>query len=167
MRAAAIAAIVILGMACRPTESREQTEARMTAEASAAQRAIDSLNAEFTTHFNQAHASVLSGYYTEAGILMAPNAPAANGRAAIQAAFEGLMAMKPQLTLAVQSVVANGPLAVARGTYSMAFTPPGAPGPITDTGKVLVHWEEVGGKWLMVADIFNSDLPAAPAGPAH
>ena len=71
--------------------------------------------------------------------------------------------MKAQLTLNPQSVSANGPLAVERGTYSVTFTPPGATAPITDTGKYLAHWHLIGGKWMMVDDIWNSDLPVAPA----
>jgi hypothetical protein len=33
---------------------------------------------------------------------------------------------------------------------------------VTDTGKYLVHWKQVGGKWLLANDIWNSDLPAMP-----
>ena len=62
-------------------------------------------------------------------------------------------------------MVANGPLAIEAGTYKITFTPAGAPAPITDTGKYLVHWHKVGDKWMMVDDIWNSDLPAMPMGP--
>ena len=165
MRAAAVATIGLLGLACRPTETPQQAEARMATETAAARQAIDSLNTEFVSHFNQGHASVLAGHYTEAGSLMGPNAPAANGRAAVQSALEGLLAMKPQLSVVVESVVASGPLAVARGSYRMTLNPPGSPSPVTDVGKILVHWQNVDGKWLMAADMFNSDLPVAPGAP--
>jgi hypothetical protein len=70
--------------------------------------------------------------------------------------------MKANLTLTPVAVAVNGPLGVERGTYSVTFTPPGATAPITDTGKYLVHWKQVGGKWLLANDIWNSDLPAMP-----
>jgi ketosteroid isomerase-like protein len=44
----------------------------------------------------------------------------------------------------------------------VTFTPPGAAAPMTDTGKYLAYWRQSDGKWLMVYDIWNSDLPAAP-----
>ena len=69
------------------------------------------------------------------------------------------------LVLTTESVAANGSLAVERGTYKITLTPPGATAPITDTGKYLVHWHKVGDNWMMVDDIWNSDLPAMPMGP--
>ena len=44
--------------------------------------------------------------------------------------------------------------------------PPGTPA--VDSGKYLAHWMQRNGKWLMVEDIWNSDLPtpAPPPPPA-
>jgi hypothetical protein len=80
-------------------------------------------------------------------------------------ALNGMAAMKPALVLTTESVAANGPIAIEAGTYKFTFTPPGAPAPMTDTGKYLVHWHKVGDKWMLVDNIWNSDLPAMPAGP--
>ena len=33
--------------------------------------------------------------------------------------------------------------------------------PLTDTGKYVVVWRKIDGKWKAAADIFNSDLPAS------
>jgi uncharacterized protein (TIGR02246 family) len=121
---------------------------------------------EFVTHFNAGHADVVATeFYTEDAVVLAPGAPAANGRAAIQAAMGAFMPMKPQLTLTPVAVSANGPMAVERGTYSMTFTPPGAPGPVTEAGKYLAHWKLVDGKWMMAADAWNSDAPPPGAPP--
>ena len=69
------------------------------------------------------------------------------------------------------SVVANGPIAVERGNWTFDFKPgKGAPpgmGAMTDQGKYLTHWHDVGGQWLMAEDIWNSDTPAAPPPPAR
>jgi ketosteroid isomerase-like protein len=93
---------------------------------------------------------------------MPPNMPTARGRAGAKEVFNQFVAMKANLTLTPATVSVNGPMAVEQGTYSVTFTPPGAPGPVTDTGKYLVHWKQVGGKWLLANDIWNSDLPAMP-----
>jgi len=164
----ALPALALLALAaCVPqAETPEQAQARMDTESAAARTAIDSLAPEFASHVNQGHADVVAGFYAENAVLMPPNAPTASGRAAIQAAWAEFISMKPQLTITPQSVVANGPMAVERGVYSMSFTPPGATAPMTDTGKYLVHWRLLDGKWVIVDDIWNSDLPAVPPPPA-
>ncbi len=165
--AASLAGVLVLLAGCGPqAETAEQAEARMQTETSAARTAIDSLAREFATHLNAGHPDVVAGFYTENAVAMPPNLPTASGRAAIQELFAQFVAMKAQLTLTTQSVSANGPIAIERGIYSVTMTPPGAPGPVTDTGKYLVHWHMVDGRWLIAEDIWNSDLPAVPAPPA-
>jgi ketosteroid isomerase-like protein len=150
--------------ACQPAaETAEQAESRMASEAAAARTAIEASNARFVTHFNAGQGDSVAAHYTEDGRVMAPNMPVASGRQAIAASM-GMMG-GATLALTTESVDANGSLAVERGTYKITLTPPGAPGPITDTGKYLVHWRKVGDNWMMVDDIWNSDLPATPAGP--
>ena len=163
-----LAVPLALGMTlgCQPTaETAEQAQARMDTESAAAKTAIEAQVAEFVSHFNQGHADVAGGFYAEQGRVMPPNEPAQLGRAAIIAGMTPFMAMKPTLTLTTESVVANGPIAIERGMYSVTFTPPGSPAPVSDTGKYLVHWHLIDGKWLMVDDIWNSDQPPMPMGP--
>jgi ketosteroid isomerase-like protein len=149
---------------CQPAaETAEQAEARMASEAAAARTAIEASNVRFAAHFNAGQGDSVAAHYTEDGRVMAPNMPVASGRQAIAASM-GMMG-GATLVLTAESVAANGPLAIERGTYSITLTPPGATAPITDTGKFLVHWRKVGDMWLKVDDIWNSDLPAVPAGP--
>ncbi len=155
---------VALIAGCQPAaETAEQADARMNAEAAAARTAIEASNAQFTSHFNAGRGDSVAAHYTEDGRVMGPNMAVAAGRQAIAASM-GMMG-GATLVLITESVAANGPLAVERGTYRITLTPPGAPGPITDTGKYLVHWHKVGDSWLMVDDIWNSDLPAMPEPP--
>ena len=164
MRVVAIVAVAGLTLAaCQPTaETPEQAQARIDTESAAAKRAIDSTNAEFVKHLGMGHADVLAGFYTEQAHAMPPNGPAAVGREAIKSLWGGFIAMKAGGKITAQSVVANGPVAIERGAYTLTFTPPGAKEPMTDTGKYLVHWHNVGGKWMLADDIWNSDMPAAP-----
>jgi ketosteroid isomerase-like protein len=150
--------------ACQPVaETAEQAEARMASEAAAARTAIEASNTGFMAHFNAGQGDSVAAHYTEDGRVMAPNMPVASGRQAIAASM-GMMG-GATLVLTTESVAANGSLAVERGTYGITLTPPGATAPITDTGKYLVHWRKVGDNWMMVDDIWNSDLPAMPMGP--
>ena len=162
--------IAVVGLAmlagCQPkAETADQAEARMNADAASAKTAIEASNQQFMVHFNAGHGDSVATFYTENGRMMEPNAAMHVGRAAMAASIKGMGAMKPALVLTTEDVAASGPLAVERGTYKFTFTPPGASAPITDTGKYLVHWHMVGGKWMMVDDIWNSDLPPMPMGP--
>jgi len=154
---------------CQPkAETPEQAQTRMDSESAAAKMVIDSVDVELAKHFNMGHGDLAAAFYTEQGHLMPPNGPAAVGRKAIAQALNGIAPMKPDLKLTEEAVVANGPMAIERGTYTFTFTPPGATASMTDSGKYLVHWHLVGGKWLMADDIWNSDKePMMPMqGPA-
>jgi ketosteroid isomerase-like protein len=160
---------VVLGLAlaagCQPkAETPEQVQARIDSESASVRRSIDSLTREFTTHFNAGHGDLVAAFYTAQAHLMPPNQAAAVGPEAIKTAFAPFFAMKAELTLVPDAVVANGPVAVERGSYSVKFSPPGSPAPVTETGKYLVHWQRIDGKWLIADDIWNSDQPI-PAGP--
>jgi hypothetical protein len=80
---------------------------------------------------------------------------------------EGLAMGTYALDLMVENVVANGPIAVESGRYTLAFTP-GANAPMpafADTGKYMVHWHMVGDQWLIAEDIWNTDIPLPPPPP--
>ena len=99
--------------------------------------------------------------YAEDGILLPPNMPAVQGRAAIQSFFGAF----PKLTAFKQSVIeveGQGDLAYPRGTYEMTTMPPGAKAPLKDTGKVIAVWrKQPDGSWRVLRVMWNSDL--APA----
>jgi ketosteroid isomerase-like protein len=161
-----LSGVLAMGMlaGCQPrAETAQQAEARMNAESAAAKTVLDSLNAEFVTHFNLGHAEVVAGFYTEQAHMMPPNAPTAVGREAIQHVLELFIGMKPVLTLHADAVTASGDHALERGVVTFTLTPPGAKAAVSDTGKYLVHWQRVEGKWYLADDIWNSDLPAAPS----
>jgi len=155
---------VMAGCAPKP-ETPEQAEARLTAETADARTAIEATAQQLMAHFNAGHGDSVAALFVENGRMMEPNAPVQVGRAAMATALNGMAAMKPGLVLTTESVAASGPIAIEAGTYKFTFTPPGAPAPMTDTGKYLVHWHKVGDKWMLVDQIWNSDLPPMPAGP--
>ena len=148
--------------ACRPrAETPEAHMARQAAEQEAAEDAIRPLVERFVTHYNSGHADSLAAFFAPDAHLLPANLPAVVGPAAIQTAFTQAAASKGQLKLVTEEITAAGDLAVERGTYEETYTPPGASAAVTDRGKYLVHWRRIGGKWLIVYDIANSDLPLA------
>lgn len=99
-----------------------------------------------------------ASYYTEDGMMLPPNAPEIQGRAAIQNFIAGY----PRITAFRQDIVeldANGNLGYARLTYSITTAPPGAKAPLTDTGKIIIVLrKQINGTWLVTRGIWNSDL---------
>ena len=102
-------------------------------------------------------------FYAKDGVLMAPNAPPAEGTAAITEGWRGILAL-PNGSLSFAptrvSVAKSRDLAYETGTYSLAFD--GPKGRVQDQGKYVVVWKKEAGRWKAAADIFNSNLAPAP-----
>jgi uncharacterized protein (TIGR02246 family) len=150
----------LLALAACGTPPASLTEADRTA--------IREVSDEFTARFTAGDLAGLMELYTEDATFMPPGAPAVEGRAAIQAfmtAFPRVTAMNFDL----EEVDGRGDLAFVRGSYRMTMDVPGAPGPVTDSGKfVEIRRKQTDGRWLVDVDIFNSDLPPpAPPAPAE
>lgn len=164
--AAGLAALVA---ACGGKETPEQASARMTAESDSAMNAIRAKDVKFAAAFNAGQFDSVAAFYMDLGRIMPPNDKSAVGRPAIKAMLAAMTDEgAPHLSLAPTDVVANGPVAIERGTYVMELTPKaGSRAPaMSDTGKYLVHWQKVSGEWQIADDIFNSDRPAAAPAPA-
>ncbi len=167
MRIRYLAVLTLALAACKPQpETDEAMQARMSAEADSIKPALEALNRSFATHMVAGHADTLAAFYADNATIMAPNMAPAHGSAAIKAALTGMLQMaKPTaFSLRTGSVSANGPLAVESGRYVWTV------GTAVDSGKYLVHWHRMNGKWMIVDDIWNSDNPEMPMpapAPAH
>ncbi len=105
-------------------------------------------------------------YYADDASMFPPNAPIGKGKEAIKKNWMGLLG-RPGLSISWEPTTAvsskNGDLGYTSGTYQMSATGPDGK-PVSDTGKYVEVWRKDGGKWKVIADIFNSDLPP-PAPP--
>ncbi|HLY63214.1 MAG TPA: DUF4440 domain-containing protein [Terriglobia bacterium] len=105
-------------------------------------------------------------YYSDDASVMASNVPIATGREAIRAIWAPMCVPDASVSWVANKVdvARSGDLAYSIGTYK--DTAKDAQGkPETDRGKLLEVWKkQADGKWKVVADIFNSDLPL-PAPP--
>ena len=103
-----------------------------------------------------------AGLFLDDAVLYPPNEPAVKGRAAIRAWLEKFPPIK-DFTASSVRVEGRDDLAYVLGTYTMTIAPPGAPGPVKDSGKwVGVERRQPDGRWLIAVDIFSSDLAATP-----
>ena len=101
----------------------------------------------------------LAALYTDDAVVMPPNEPAVQGRAAVKtwlAAFPAVSAF----TLRADRIEGRADLAYVRGTYTMTLSPEGAPAPVTARGKyVEIRRRQPSGEWLLEADMFSPDHP--------
>lgn len=105
--------------------------------------------------------AAIAELYTPDGRFMVPNAPIAEGRAAIAALWKHLLSLPGvALTFGPTHIEAaeSGELAFEVGTYQLGFDKERQR--IEDRGKYVVVWKRAGGSWQAAADILNSDLPA-------
>lgn len=97
--------------------------------------------------------------YTENASVMPPNAGIAEGRAAIRAWMTAFPPVS-DFTLTPIEIDGRGDLAYVRGTYSFKLVGSDGHQIGEDHGKYIeIRRKQADGKWLMVADIFNSDVP--------
>jgi ketosteroid isomerase-like protein len=102
--------------------------------------------------------------YAEGASVFPANAPVVTGTEAIRASFSKLYA-KPGFAVTWQmaqvEVSSAGDLAYGHGTYESIFKDPEG-NPVTEQGKWVIVWKkQPDATWKMVADIWNSDGPAA------
>jgi ketosteroid isomerase-like protein len=150
----------ILAVACAAPAPQAAPDTRAADEA-----AIRAADLAWSKAAEARQAEAFVAYYTPDAILLPPNEPLATGHDAALKIIGDLMAM-PGFSLAWQTsrveVARAGDLAYSQGAYRMTFND--AKGnPVNDTGKYLEIWKkQADGQWKCIADMFNSDLPAAP-----
>jgi uncharacterized protein (TIGR02246 family) len=109
---------------------------------------------------DQDAASLASLYHDDARLL-APNMEPAEGRPAIQAAFQQLLDMGARsLEVEPLDVREEGDLTIEYGRFVLGIEPPGA-APMTDVGKYVVVHETRDGSTKILLDCFNSNTPLA------
>ena len=130
-------------------------------------KAIEEDLQRFVAAFNAKDAATLASVYAADAIILPPNGPRVSGRANVEPFWREMFAIGSDLKLTITHVDASGDLAYEVGSYTMGIQMPAMP-PMADTGKYVAVWKrQAGGKWLIVADIFNTDLPLPAPPPAE
>ncbi len=123
------AAALAATLSCQKAETPDQAMARMAQEAAAARTAIEAQDARFAAFVAAGQADSIAMMYTADAVLMPANEPPVSGRDNIRQWMATLTGMGSwTLVPSTIEVVANGPHAVQRGSYTLSFTPgPNAP----------------------------------------
>jgi uncharacterized protein (TIGR02246 family) len=116
---------------------------------------IDDQLAIFKSAFNQGDSATIASLYTPDATLLPPDSERIDGRAAIQAFWQGAIdaGMKMDELQAVD-VDASNEIAGEVGKFVLSV--PGENGPTKVTGKYIVVWKREGHTWRLHRDIWNT-----------
>src|SRR5262249_54539870 len=146
--------LLALILGCAPAEHRESPAEIRTS--------IESVNHQFTDAFSRRDAAAIGLLYAEDGQVFPPTAPPLEGREAIVAMWQGVLAL-PIASLQRQTteVGSSEDSAWETGRYTMT----GNDGKPAETGKYVIIWKHDEAGWKIYRDIWNSNAPAtAPSG---
>ena len=167
IRKGSLAALTVFALAaCAKTEPAASDTAAVAsapaADAAADEQAIRAVNPGWFKAHQSGDVDALVAYYSDDAVISAPGAAPVRGTAGIREAFaKELQGMKAagltQSPGANPEFAVSGDLGYEWNTYTVADKS----GKTIDTGKYLSVFGRRDGKWLIVRDIWNSDM--APA----
>lgn len=127
------------------------------------EQALRDLDAQWSKDAGAKDVDKTISYYAEAALVLPPNASSATTKEAIRSAWNEMLTT-PGAAISWKAskveVANSGDLAYVSGTYEETATDASGQ-PVKDHGKyVEVFKKQADGTWKVVADIWNSDLPA-------
>ena len=113
----------------------------------------------FMAAYKRHDAKALVALYTKDAKIMPPNTKAVSGAKGMAALFKSFWeAGDTKIKLTTAEADGSGDYGFEVGKYALSNDA----GKVTDSGKYIVVWKKVGGRWMLYRDIFNSDLPPPP-----
>ena len=160
IRLALCLAALLLGACSTPPRGPDtQAADTLTAQDVAALRQIAERDAPIVRARDWA---ALVAEYAEDAVRMPPNGPTVQGRDNIRKMLEQMPPISA-FNFRLVDLQGDGRLAYMRGAWSITVGAPGAPRPVSDSGKILVVLrKQPDGSWLRMADAWNSDVAPAP-----
>ena len=127
--------------------------AGLSAPAIAQKAEIEAVNAKWIELFNKGDFAGVASLYTDDATAFPPGAAMVRGRAAIAAMWQGMAEQVSDPQLTTLEVKRLGHFAVREiGTFSLKTK--GLTAKVV-TGKYVVVWEKVRGRWKLSTDIWN------------
>ncbi len=120
---------------------------------------IRDLHSEWLTAFAEKDIEGAMVFFAPEAVLMPAHAPAVVGKEAIQEWFESWLpnpAISSVFSPDEIEVADSGDLAYDRGTFRFTMDTPD--GLVRDSGKYVIVWKKIHGKWMAILDISNSDM---------
>ena len=125
-----------------------------------ARKVVDSVNQAFGALVAKGDTAGIGSLYTSDAKLLAPMGPTIPGPSGIISAFAGMLkGGVAKAELKTLNLWGSEAMLSEEGTYDL-FSKDGKE---IDKGKYIVLWKKEGGNWKFFRDIFNSDIPPAPA----
>jgi len=118
---------------------------------------IAAMDQAWEAALNAGDIASLVALYTDDARVLPPNAEMSQGKAAVEAAFNEMIAAGLQATLTPVETTEAGDIGYSVGTYELKD----ANGVAVDCGKYVEIFRNVGGEWKISNDTWNSDMPAA------
>jgi hypothetical protein len=145
--------------ACGAPSPAAKPDAAPAFDLAAARATITEQNARFTRAHVTGDIATIDSMFTPDARSLPPSADAAVGIAAIHGlTVDYLKAGVADFREETVSFYGNAEVVVDEGTYTMTYGTP----PVTERGKYLNVWRNVGGRWRIQTNIWNAAAPSAP-----
>lgn len=155
-----VVAITALLSSCNGDAAKTETAAASSFNLDSVKTAIAASNKVFGESFATGDSTAFANCYTSDACINVTGMPRMCGTQALTAFFNGGYKMGMRgLKITTEEVMGGKEAVVETGKYEVFM----ANNVSADKGKFIVVWKEVDGKWKMFRDIWNSDMPAAPA----
>jgi uncharacterized protein (TIGR02246 family) len=143
--------------------SAAETAAPAPFDLAAAKTAIEEGYREFEKAYDAKDAAALANCYATDGKFMNPNAKAVEGKANIRDTFTGwFKGDTTKIKLSLVELWGNETNVIAENSWTISDKD----GKVLDEGKSIEVYKMEDGKWRMLRDCYNSNLPAPPPPPA-
>jgi uncharacterized protein (TIGR02246 family) len=151
---------------CQPAE-QDQTGETAALDTATVRGAIDTIRQDYLEAYNGGDAAALAGFYTEDAVFIPADAPPVDGREAIRAHWEDLLAAGPTLEVESHEVIPLSPSWVSSGgSYRVTVTPEGAEEQMTVRGSYFLLFRNTAEGWKLFRHTASYDsVPPAPGGP--
>ena len=158
----ALALLILTAISCKKAEEAPAPQSEPTKPAfdlAAAKTTVEAGYREFEKDFNAKDSVALANCYATDAKFMSPNQKATEGRPAILKSFtEWFKGDTPQMKINLVEVWGDENNLTAENDWTMT----GKDGKVVDEGKSIEVYKMEDGKWKLLRDCWNSNLPAMP-----
>ena len=147
--------LILTTLSCKKTEETP-AENKPAFDMASAKTTIENGYREFEKAFNSKDSVALANCYASDAKFMPQSSKAVEGRPAIQKEFyQWFKGETPQISIKLVEAWGNENNLTVENTWTMT----GNDGKVMDEGKSLEIYKMEDGKWKILRDCFNSDLP--------